>query len=155
MLICRTKKTTVVRVPCTNETRISRLVDTSSLLPTQRTIPTKIFREAVLSFVVEDNRFDGQIGHHLKSLPTAERLMRPVEAVIRREAQVVEDQLWRNEILLLRGEVTFKDLHAVLVNVLRRNRSSISGQDDAQCRRTMFHSRVIKDIGGLYARITS
>jgi len=131
------------------------LVDTSSLLPTQRTIPTKIFREAVLSFVVEDNRFDGQIGHHLKSLPTAERLMRPVEAVIRREAQVVEDQLWRNEILLLRGEVTFKDLHAVLVNVLRRNRSSISGQDDAQCRRTMFHSRVIKDIGGLYARITS
>lgn len=79
------------------------------------TIPSKTFREAVLSFMVEDHRFDGQIGHHLKRRPTAEDLMRRVEAVIQREAQVVEDQLWRNEVTLLRGEASFKDPHTILV----------------------------------------
>lgn len=79
------------------------------------TIPSKTFREAVLSFRVEDHRFDEQIGHHLKSPPTAEDLMRRVEAVIQREVQVVEDQLWRNEVTLLRGEASFKDPHTILV----------------------------------------
>jgi len=79
------------------------------------TIPSKTFREAVLSFVAQDTLFDGHNGHRLKSRPTADQLMRRVDAVIQREAQVVEDQLWRNEILLLRGEATFADAHTVIV----------------------------------------
>ena len=79
------------------------------------TIPSKTFREAVLSFVAQDTLWDGQIGHHLKSRPTAEQLLRRVDNVIQREAQVVEDQLWRNDIQLLRGEASFKDPHTLMV----------------------------------------
>src|SRR5512141_1411941 len=79
------------------------------------TIPSKTFREAVLSFVAQDTLFDGHLGHHLKSRPTAEQLLRRVETVIQREAQVVEDQLWRNDIQLLRGETSFKDPHTLMV----------------------------------------
>ena len=87
------------------------------------TIPSKTFREAVLSFVAEDHRFDGQLDHHLISRPAAEQLMRRVNAVIRREAQVVEDQLWRNEVLLLRGEATFVDSHTVRVTAPTETRT--------------------------------
>lgn len=78
------------------------------------TIPSKTFREAVLSFVAQDGLFGGH-GHLLKNRPTAEQLLRRVELVIQRESQVVEDQLWRNDIQLLRGEATFKDLHTLTV----------------------------------------
>jgi NAD(P) transhydrogenase len=79
------------------------------------TIPSKTFREAVLSFVAQDSLFDGHVGHHLKCRPTAEQLLRRVDTVIQREAQVVEDQLWRNDIQLLRGEASFKDPHTLMV----------------------------------------
>ena len=79
------------------------------------TIPSKTFREAVLSFVAQDTLFDGHLGHHLKSRPTAEQLMRRVDTVIQREAQVVEDQLWRNDIHVLRGEASFLDPHTVRI----------------------------------------
>lgn len=79
------------------------------------TIPSKTFREAVLSFVAQDTLCDGHIGHHLKSRPTAEQLLRRVETVVQREAQVVEDQLWRNDIPLLRGEASFKDPRTLMV----------------------------------------
>jgi NAD(P) transhydrogenase len=79
------------------------------------TIPSKTFREAVLSFVAQDSLFDGHVGHHLKRRPTAEELLRRVDTVIQREAQVVEDQLWRNDIQLLRGEASFKDPHTLMV----------------------------------------
>lgn len=79
------------------------------------TIPSKTFREAVLSFVAQDTLCDGHVGHHLKSRPTAEQLLRRVDTVIQREAQVVEDQFWRNDIQLLRGEASFKDPHTLMV----------------------------------------
>jgi NAD(P) transhydrogenase len=79
------------------------------------TIPSKTFREAVLSFIAQDTLGDGHLGHHLTSRPTAEQLLRRVETVIQREAQVVEDQLWRNDIQLLRGEASFKDPHTLMV----------------------------------------
>jgi NAD(P) transhydrogenase len=79
------------------------------------TIPSKTFREAVLSFVAQDRLLDGHSGHHLKSRPTAGQLLQRVNTVIQREAQVVEDQLWRNDIQLLRGEASFKDPHTLTV----------------------------------------
>ena len=87
------------------------------------TIPSKTFREAVLSFMAQDTLFDGHAGHHLKSRPTAEQLLRRVDSVIQREAQVVEDQLWRNDIQLLRGEASFKDPHALLVSSAEESRT--------------------------------
>ncbi|WP_455379395.1 Si-specific NAD(P)(+) transhydrogenase [Petrachloros mirabilis] len=79
------------------------------------TIPSKTFREAVLSFVAQDNLFDGHVGHHLKSRPTAGQLLHRVNAVIEREAQVVEDQLWRNDIHLLRGAASLQDPHTLTI----------------------------------------
>ena len=87
------------------------------------TIPSKTFREAVLSFVAQDTLFDGHLGHHLKSRPTAEQLLRRVETIIQREAQVVEDQLWRNDIQLLRGEASFKDPHTLMVVSMEESRT--------------------------------
>ncbi|MBL8036596.1 Si-specific NAD(P)(+) transhydrogenase [Nitrospira sp. CMX1] len=87
------------------------------------TIPSKTFREAVLSFIAEDHRFDEHVGQHLNSRPTADQLMRRVGAVIQREAQVVEAQLWRNEVLLLRGEATFTGPHTVLVTTPTETRT--------------------------------
>ncbi|MGH7180463.1 MAG: Si-specific NAD(P)(+) transhydrogenase [Nitrospiraceae bacterium] len=79
------------------------------------TIPSKTFREAVLSFVVRDSLFDGRVGHHGENRPTAEQLLRRVDRVIQREAQVVEDQLWRNDVQVIRGEATFKESHTLTV----------------------------------------
>lgn len=79
------------------------------------TIPSKTFREAVLSFIKQDSLDDGYAGHHLASRPTAEQLLRRVESVIQREAQVIEDQLWRNEIQVFRGEASFLEPHTLQV----------------------------------------
>ncbi len=79
------------------------------------TIPSKTFREAVLSFVAQDTLFDGHRGDHLRSRPTAEQLFRRVDAVIQREAQVMEDQLSRNDIQVFRGEASFTDPRSVVV----------------------------------------
>lgn len=79
------------------------------------TIPSKTFREAVLSFMAQDHLSDGNGGHHLKRRPTADQLLHRVNSVIQREAQVVEDQLWRNDIQLLTGEASFKDPHTLVI----------------------------------------
>ena len=79
------------------------------------TIPSKTFREAVLSFMHLSSHIDRYAEEHPQSRPTAEQLLRRVQAVIRREAEVVEDQLWRNDIQLLRGHAAFQDPHTVIV----------------------------------------
>lgn len=95
---------------------------------TNGTIPSKTFREAVLSFVAQDTLFDGHIGHRLKSRPTAEQLLRRVDAVIQREARVVEDQLWRNDIQMFRGEASFKDPHTVTMVSTEESRTVTADQ---------------------------
>lgn len=83
------------------------------------TIPSKTFREAVLSFTHRNGHLHGSFGSlsvsHSANRPTMEQLLQRVEAVVRREADVVEDQLWRNEIELIRGEASFQDPHRLLV----------------------------------------
>lgn len=79
------------------------------------TIPSKTFREAVLSFMSLSSHLDRYAGEHPQSRPTAEQLLRRVQAVIRREAEVVEDQLWRNDIELIRGHAAFQDSHTLVV----------------------------------------
>jgi len=79
------------------------------------TIPSKTFREAVLSCVTQNGHGDSSQDYRGRSRPTAERLLSRVEGVVRRETEVVEDQLWRNDVALMRGEASFKDPHTIVV----------------------------------------
>lgn len=79
------------------------------------TIPSKTFREAVLSFTSLSSHIDRYAGEHPWSRPTIEQLLSRVQAVIRREAEVVQDQLWRNDIQLIRGHASFQDSHTLII----------------------------------------
>lgn len=77
------------------------------------TIPSKTFREAVLSFTAtphERRQWGGPAGR-----PTVEDLLEQVGSVVRQEVDIVEDQLRRNEVHLLRGEASFIDPHTLFV----------------------------------------
>ncbi len=75
------------------------------------TIPSKTFREAVISFSGVGSRFERGRG----SRPTADQLLARVDEVVRREAEIVEAQLRRNEVELIRGAASFKDPHTVVI----------------------------------------
>lgn len=77
------------------------------------TIPSKTFREAVLAVSGLERQPDQDRGP--QSRPTAERLLARVTDVMQREAAVVENQLWRNGVTLIRGEASFKDPTTVVV----------------------------------------
>jgi NAD(P) transhydrogenase len=75
------------------------------------TIPSKTFREAVLALT--------GCGHGLaqrpEARPTAEDLLVRVGEVVRREIEVLDDQLRRNDVTLVRGEASFQDPHTLAV----------------------------------------
>jgi NAD(P) transhydrogenase len=76
------------------------------------TIPSKTFREAVLSFVHRNGpRPAARPSHH----PTAADLIQRVETVVQREGQVVDNQLWRNDIDCIVGQACFRDPHTLIV----------------------------------------
>jgi NAD(P) transhydrogenase len=81
------------------------------------TIPSKTFREAVLSFSRQrDCAGTYWAAHgvsHGGSRPTAVQLLERVIGVVKREAQIVEDQLWRNDVKLIAGHASFKDPHTL------------------------------------------
>jgi NAD(P) transhydrogenase len=76
------------------------------------TIPSKTFREAVLACLGATHSLDGRPP---AERPTAERLLSRVGEVVRRETEVIENQLWRNDVTLIRGEAAFRDPHTVVV----------------------------------------
>jgi NAD(P) transhydrogenase len=71
------------------------------------TIPSKTFREAILSFTC--GSLDGAPGHRPESRPTADLLLQRVNSVVAREVRVIEDQLRRNDVEVIFGEASFKD----------------------------------------------
>ena len=73
------------------------------------TIPSKTFREAVVSFSAarSDGRHTGR--------PTADQLLARVDSVMQSEASVVAEQIWRNEVTMLHGEGRFQDPRTVVV----------------------------------------
>ncbi|WP_447982979.1 Si-specific NAD(P)(+) transhydrogenase [Nitrospira sp. Nam74] len=80
------------------------------------TIPSKTFREAVLSVAQVNGRYGGaRLPHRTTNHPTAAELLQRVDTVVQREGQVVDNQLWRNEIHCIVGEASFKDPHTVIV----------------------------------------
>jgi NAD(P) transhydrogenase len=79
------------------------------------TIPSKTFREAVLSFVEHNHAAGRSPTQHISARPTADQLLSRVEQVIRLEVEVVKDQLWRNDIEVMQGEASFTDPHTLVV----------------------------------------
>lgn len=87
------------------------------------TIPSKTFREAVLSFLCAAHHAEQHLGNHFESRPTADQLLSRVENVTKREVEVVADQLRRNDVVLIQGEASFKDPHTVVVTGLHETRN--------------------------------
>ncbi|MSP26828.1 MAG: Si-specific NAD(P)(+) transhydrogenase [Myxococcales bacterium] len=77
------------------------------------TIPSKTFREAVLHFAAPAIA----AGRNLRrdERPSAEVLLARVGELVRLQAAVVEDQLARNDVTLLRGRAAFRDANTVTV----------------------------------------
>ena len=80
------------------------------------TIPSKSFREAVISLTNRRNPFDNNGGDRNLTRPTAEALFERVGAIIGRETQVQEDQLRRNDVDVISGVGEFGDAHTVVVH---------------------------------------
>ena len=79
------------------------------------TIPSKTFREAVLSFVAHNHAAARNLTQQSSARPTADQLLSRVEQVVRHEVEVVRNQLWRNDIELMQGEASFAGPHTLVV----------------------------------------
>jgi NAD(P) transhydrogenase len=79
------------------------------------TIPSKTFREAVLSFVAHNHAAARNLTQQSSVRPTADQLLSRVEQVVRHEVEVVRNQLWRNDIELMQGEASFTGPHTLVL----------------------------------------
>src|SRR5262245_59382882 len=78
------------------------------------TIPSKTFREAVWALAG---------GQATGARPTAEQLLARVSDVVRGEVDVLDNQLRRNDVTVIRGEAQFQDPHTLLVRSEAGSRS--------------------------------
>jgi NAD(P) transhydrogenase len=79
------------------------------------TIPSKTFREAVLTAA---RPFEPAAAHPFGAVGrrvTMEELLVRIHHVMRREAEIVEQQLRRNDVALIRGSASFVDPHSLRV----------------------------------------
>lgn len=76
------------------------------------TIPSKTLREAVIAFAGAGGRFDRPRD---APRPTAPELLGRVGAVVQREVEVIDQQLRRNDVTVLRGVACFADPHTIVV----------------------------------------
>ncbi len=76
------------------------------------TIPSKTFREAVLAFSRGNEGWPSAI-RASRERPTAHLLLARVHEVIRHEGEVLEEQLSRNDVVMIRGDATFLDPHTL------------------------------------------
>lgn len=78
------------------------------------TIPSKTFREAVLAF---SHCRDCLQKHGVLSAgrPTASQLLSRVKKVIGIEGQVLEEQLFRNDVTMIRGDASFVDSNTLQI----------------------------------------
>src|SRR5262245_34990103 len=82
---------------------------------TTGTIPSKTFREAVLSFAWLRDHPERRGFVKVEYRPTPEQLLARVERVMQDECSVIEDQLRRNDVSILKGDAAFVDPHTVAV----------------------------------------
>jgi NAD(P) transhydrogenase len=81
------------------------------------TIPSKTFREAVLSFTRTGRPAEAGAGHVQMRRPSIEQLLARVTEVMRRECDVIHQQLERNDVTLVWGRAAFQDPHTVVVEL--------------------------------------
>jgi len=79
------------------------------------TIPSKTFREAVFSFVPQPQKIESQDRRGSPQRPEIQRFVERVHAVLDREADVMYDQLCRNDVEILWGETYFQDPHTLVL----------------------------------------
>src|SRR5262245_32076024 len=79
------------------------------------TIPSKTLREAVVFFNRVAARPDRARSAQAEARPTAEQLLAKVGDVLTREQDVIEAQLRRNDVAVIRGEASFADPHTLQV----------------------------------------
>jgi NAD(P) transhydrogenase len=79
------------------------------------TIPSKTLREAVLFFSSLTSNAERRRTIGFEGRPTAEQLLARVADVVARESEVVENQLRRNDVTLVRGVGSFADPHTLVV----------------------------------------
>ena len=79
------------------------------------TIPSKTFREAVLHFAALRDHPERRRFAKFEYRPTAKQLLDRVERVVEDETTVIEDQLRRNDVTILRGKASFVDPHTVAI----------------------------------------
>ncbi len=91
------------------------------------TIPSKTFREAVLAFSHCKNNFHKH-GRSASGRPTASQLLSGVQKVIRLEGEVLKDQLFRNDVAMIKGDASFQDSHTLQV-ITGRGTKVISGHN--------------------------
>ena len=80
------------------------------------TIPSKSFREAVMYLSGFRERSIYGSAYRVKSRITMTDLTYRIESIVRHENQVIEDQLSRNRIEILRGRASFLDPHTVKID---------------------------------------
>jgi len=80
------------------------------------TIPSKTLREAVLFYAGVADRHNGTGPVRLEGRPAAKHLLARVSEVVQRECEVMEAQLRRNDVVVLRGEGSFLDPHTVRID---------------------------------------
>jgi len=79
------------------------------------TIPSKTFREAVVAVAGTGARGHRRWRIRSEDRPSAAGLLARVSDVVETEADVLADQLYRNDIKLLRGSASFLDPHTIEV----------------------------------------
>ena len=80
------------------------------------TIPSKSFREAVMYLSGFRERSIYGSAYRVKSRITMNDLTYRIESIVRHENQVIEDQLSRNRIEILRGRASFVDPHTIKID---------------------------------------
>jgi NAD(P) transhydrogenase len=79
------------------------------------TIPSKTLREAVITFSGLAGKGDRLPWARVDARPTCAQLLAGIDTVMSREVEVIESQLRRNDVTLLRGEAAFVDPHTLTV----------------------------------------
>ncbi len=98
---------------------IERQQDVGGVCLHTGTIPSKTFREAVISLTNEANRKALHNAHASEALakrPAAHELFARVGAIVERETQIQEDQLRRNDVAVIPGVGKFQDAHTIIAS---------------------------------------
>ncbi len=79
------------------------------------TIPSKALREAVLTYSGVAGKGERLPWARVDSRPAFDHLLSGIDAIISREMEVIENQLRRNDVALLRGAASFVDPHTLVL----------------------------------------